>query len=148
MVSRDSLEWLKFARHDIDAAQQLYSQQQNPRQRPIEIIMYHCQQGAEKALKAYVVQHSKALTKKLQTHDMALLQQECAQQNIKFNNVRIIKHCANLDPFSVVIRYPYHNLPLTSSNASQGLNSAKRIYDFVCECLGLKKFYLPSLQYR
>ena len=108
MVNKDSLEWLKFARQDIDAAWQLFSQQQNPRKRPIEVIMYLCQQGAEKALKAYIVQH-KILTKNLQTHALQILRQECSQWQSQFNGMRIIKHCANLDPFSVAIRYPYHN---------------------------------------
>ena len=57
MVSRECIEWLRIAKMDITAAQQLYTQQQNPRHRPIEIILFHCQQGAEKALKAYLVQH-------------------------------------------------------------------------------------------
>ena len=57
MASQDCLEWLRYESMDIDSAQQLYTQQQNPRQRPIEIILYHCQQGAEKSLKAYMVQN-------------------------------------------------------------------------------------------
>jgi hypothetical protein len=81
---------LKFARQDIDAAQQLFSKQQNPRQRPIEIILYHCQQGAEKALKANIVQH-KVLTKDLQIHALQILRQACTQWSVHFNNARIIK---------------------------------------------------------
>jgi len=72
MVSKDCFEWLKFARQDINAAQQLFSQQQNPRHRPIEIILYHCQQGAEKALKAYIVNNG-ILTKKLQTNSLQMV---------------------------------------------------------------------------
>jgi len=53
MISKDCLEWLRYARMDIDAAHQLFSQQQNPRHRPIEVILYHCQQGGEKALKVF-----------------------------------------------------------------------------------------------
>ena len=82
MASKDCLEWLKFSKMDIDVAQQLFSQQQNPRHRPIEIILYHCQQA-------------------------------------------------------VIIRYPKHNFTLDSAIAQRGLKSAKRIYNFVCERLGL-----------
>ena len=138
MVSKDCCEWMKFASTDINAAQQLFSQQQNPRQRPIEIILYHCQQGAEKALKAYIVQNGSFPPK---THELQELRLLCKQWDSRFENVRLINHCAFLDPFSVVVRYPRHNISLDSNQASRGLNSAKRVYDFVCALLGLSKEY-------
>ena len=140
MASSDCLEWLRFAQMDINAAQDLFSNQQNPRHRPIEVIIYHCQQGAEKALKAYIVQHG-FLPKSIQVHDMQILRQTCSQWSTQFTNTRLIGHCAYLDPFSVVVRYPKHNLSLDSSHATRGLNSAKRVFDFVCMQLGLKKVY-------
>ena len=140
MASSDCLEWLRFARMDINAAQHLFSKQQNPRHRPIEVILYHCQQGAEKSLKAYIIQHG-SMTKNFQVHDMQVLRQTCTQWSKRFNNSHIIGHCAYLDPFSVVVRYPKHNLSLDSSHAKRGLNSSKRIYDFVCGLLGLEKAY-------
>ena len=82
MASNDCLEWLRYASMDIDAAQQLYSQQQNPRQRPIEIILYHCQQGAEKALKAFMVQNGHYPPK---THDLQDLRLICRQWDIRFD---------------------------------------------------------------
>jgi len=140
MAIKDCLEWLRFARLDIDAAQNLFSNQQNPRHRPIEVILYHCQQGAEKAMKAFIIQHGQ-ITKNLQVHDMQVLRQACAQWCVWFNKSHIIGHCAYLDPFSVVVRYPKHNLSLDSSHAKRGLNSSKRIYDSVCKFLGLDKVY-------
>ena len=139
MVSKDSLEWLRFSKIDINVAQQLFSQQQNPRHRPIEVILYHCQQGAEKALKAYMVSNGMFPPK---IHEMQELRIVCSQWDSKFCNARLIGHCAFLDPFAVIIRYPKHNLTLDSAIAQRGLNSAKRIYDFVCERLGLDKEYL------
>ena len=138
MVSDDCLEWLKYANMDIDAAQQLYAQRQNPRQRPIEIILYHCQQGAEKSLKAYMVQNGSFPPK---THELQKLRLICKQWNDKFDNYRLINHCTFLDPFGVRIKYPKHNMSLDSSQAARGLNSAKRIYDFVCVRLGIEKVY-------
>jgi len=138
MVSEDCLEWLMYASMDIDSAQQLYTQQQNPRQRPIEIILYHCQQGAEKSLKAYMVQNGFFPPK---THALQELRLICMQWNDLFGNARLFNHCTFLDPFGVRIRYPKHNISLDSSQAARGLNSARRIYDFVSERLGLKKTY-------
>ena len=137
MVTKDCLEWLRYSNMDIDAAEQLYSLQQNPRHRPIEIILYHCQQGAEKALKAFMVQNGKFPPK---THELQELRLICLQWNSKFENSRIIKHCAYLDPFSVVIRYPKHNISFDSAQAFRGLNSAKRIFNFVCQQLDIINF--------
>ena len=79
---------------DIDYAQQGFSQQQNPRHRPIELILYHCQQGAEKSLKAFIINNLDAgivLPKALQTHDLQLIRRACEQWNVHFNSMRIIK---------------------------------------------------------
>jgi len=138
MVSNDCLDWLRVAHMDISAAQDLYTKQQNPRRRPLEIILYHCQQGAEKALKAFIVQNG-PLTKSLQTHDMQVLRQACAQWDSSFNKTRIIGQCAKLDPFSVAIRYPKHNMPLNSKLALRGINNSQFIYNFVCGRLGIDK---------
>ena len=138
MVNIDCLDWLKYATMDIDAAHLLYTVAQNPRHRPIEIILYHCQQGAEKALKSYMVQHEVFPPR---THELQELRLICRQWDAKFDNVRLINHCVFLDPFGVIVRYPKHNLLLDSTHAARGLNSVKRIYDFVCERLGLNRVY-------
>jgi len=141
MVNLDCYEWLKYAKMDISAAQDLFIKQQNPRHRPIEIILYHCQQGAEKALKAYLVQHS-TLVKDMQTHKLQVLRLKCANWNSQFNKPRVLGHCAFLDPFSVAVRYPKHNILLDSALALRGLNSAKRVHNFVCERLKLDKSHM------
>jgi len=46
-------DWIRFARMDLGAA--IYLLGHNPL--PIEIICYHCQQSAEKAIKAVLVSH-------------------------------------------------------------------------------------------
>jgi len=141
MVTKDCLEWLRYARMDITAAQDLFLKQQNPRHRPIEIIMYHCQQGAEKALKSFLVQHG-VVTDDLKTHDMQIIRKSCAQFDSRFSKPRIISHCAFIDPFSVIIRYPKHSIPLDSSVALRGINSAKRVYNFVCGRLKLDESHM------
>jgi len=78
MVTNICLEWLSFARMDITAAQDLFKKQQNPRHRPIEIILYHCQQCAEKALKAFIIQHG-TLIRDLHIHNLQILRGACEQ---------------------------------------------------------------------
>ena len=50
-------EWRDFARGDLDSAHFL----QGARPLRVEIICYHCQQAAEKALKAVLIYHEEEL---------------------------------------------------------------------------------------
>ena len=50
MASKDCLEWLRYASMDIDAAQLLYSQQQNPRQWP---LVEELGSGMKRIIEAY-----------------------------------------------------------------------------------------------
>lgn len=47
------LEWLKFSQMDYSSAKYLFDSPLHPR--PLEIICYHSQQSAEKAVKALIV---------------------------------------------------------------------------------------------
>jgi HEPN domain-containing protein len=52
MTDLDSArEWLHFAQMDLSSAEYLLPM----RPRPTEIICYHCQQSAEKALKSILI---------------------------------------------------------------------------------------------
>ena len=46
-------DWLRFAQANYDSAKYLYDSPLHPK--PLEIICYHCQQAAEKAVKALIV---------------------------------------------------------------------------------------------
>ena len=93
MATPDCLEWLRLARMDITAAQDLFAIQQNPRHRPFEIILYHCQQGAEKALKAFIVQHG-TFTHDLQVHNLQVLRNACVKLDSHFSKSRIVGYCS------------------------------------------------------
>ena len=108
----------------------------NPRQRPFEIILYHCQQSAEKMLKAYLI-HKGATG---WGHDLDALRLQCAAFDNSFNSMRHAKHCAFLTAFASV-RYPDYSASIDAGDAARGLNSAKRIFDFVSERLGLEKTF-------
>lgn len=136
MINNDCAEWLRFARKDIKAADVLSTQ----REKDIEIILYHCQQAAEKALKAFLVNNN---TWSGKIHDLDILRNDCGNINSKFNGTRVIGHCDYLDNFGIAVKYPFHNMALSSKDAAKGLNSVKRIYDLVSEILGLGRYYFP-----
>jgi len=41
------------------------------------------------------------------------------------------------------VRYPDYSISIDAADAARGLNSAKRIFDFVSERLGLGRMYYP-----
>ncbi|SPF52644.1 hypothetical protein SBF1_5970006 [Candidatus Desulfosporosinus infrequens] len=55
-------EWLDFANKDISSAKYLLDM----RPVPLEIICYHCEQAAEKALKGYLILHDMELDSDMQ----------------------------------------------------------------------------------
>lgn len=65
-------EWLEFAAMDLDSAQFLLGM----RPVPVEIICYHCEQAAEKLLKAVLVA---ADVEPPKTHDLIQLCKKCAE---------------------------------------------------------------------
>ncbi len=90
-------EWVEFAERDYDAAN-LLAESHNP---PFEIIAYHCQQTAEKYLKAILIENDKPVP---HIHDLGKLNTECRKFQTELNVIQGI--CERLTPFGTVTRYP------------------------------------------
>ena len=60
-------EWLRYANMDLDLAKYVFATMHPA---PLEIICYHCQQAAEKFLKATVIAFDEEVEK---THDLSKL---------------------------------------------------------------------------
>jgi len=133
-------EWVRYAKNDMDVSIREMERECNPRHRHYEIIMMHCQQSAEKILKAYVIKNNPAINPKVFSHDLEAVRMECEKSNKKFSSPRLIKHIAFLSAF-IAARYPDFTFSIDASHAIRGINSAKRIFDFVSEQLGLEKVY-------
>ena len=69
----DVKEWVRFADMDVLSANHL-NEIQHPK--PLEIICYHCQQAAEKMLKALIITYDGELQK---THDLGLLTDQLSE---------------------------------------------------------------------
>jgi HEPN domain-containing protein len=63
------------------------------------VVCFHCQQMAEKYLKAYLIFHGKEIIK---THDIEFLLTECAEIDSEFSKIDPM----NLSDFGVSVRYP------------------------------------------
>lgn len=99
------------------------------RPKPLEIICYHCQQSAEKYLKAALVHFEKPIEK---THDLTFLAellQECVDVSDEF-----YRACASLTKYGVKARYP-HQIVTSQTDANRAIADAKKIQAWVREAL-------------
>lgn len=120
-MSIEYKEWVNYSEKDYIAAQFLMTAA-NP---PIEIICYHCQQSAEKLLKAFLIKNDIIPSR---THDLNLLVNECIKIE---NTVSILKkECNRLNDFGVNTRYP-NNMDLELEDAKIALKDAEKIKEFI-----------------
>jgi len=119
--SNISSDWLLYAENDLDAAQYLFDR---PFRKQIEIVCYHCQQAAEKALKAFLVFSDIEAPK---THDLAALCRRCALLEESFSEYLV--DCGDLSLYVANARYP-SKIEITETDAKEALRMAERIVSF------------------
>lgn len=116
-----SSEWLEFAEMDLSAAEYLLSM----RPLPVEIICFHCEQAAEKFLKAVLVQLG---IEPPRTHDLIQLCKICSDTDERFG--QLVDACVELTPYGVQTRYP-SNMELDARDVDCALRECRHIQDFV-----------------
>lgn len=114
-------EWLEIAKVDLESARFL----QKMRPIPLEIICYHCQQSAEKYLKAFLFYNNHKIIK---SHDLLFLNNFCKQIDKSFEKIE--EECLNLTDFGTNIRYPYP-LELEEIDMKVAIKNASKIQNFV-----------------
>lgn len=91
-------EWVRKAEEDFIVATALARRRKQPTP---NAVTFHCQQCAEKYLKAFLVRHSVVFSK---THDLLELHRLCLSVEPAFN--LIVDLLDLLNPYSVEFRYP------------------------------------------
>lgn len=119
-------EWLQRARLDDASADRLLSIQPPI----IETALFHCQQLAEKALKAYLVCYNRPFRR---THDLVELVSLCATLDATFSSLAGIAH--ELAPYAVTFRYPTEEPTPSLEQAQQRLQWARQVWSFVMDRL-------------
>lgn len=119
MAKKEALEWLRFAFDDLDAAIYLMGM----KKRSLEIICYHCQQCAEKSMKAIYAFHDLEIPR---THDSRVL---VSGLKSLYSFSELDARLAFLQPFSVSARYPFQIEIITGDDES-AVKAAKEIYIF------------------
>jgi HEPN domain-containing protein len=124
-MSGDNLDvgkWIRYALADHTAAVNMVLLH-NPI--PIEIVCYHCQQAAEKILKAYALAKNEPLIK---THDLVVLLNQCKGHSIEFD--KYAKSCMALTTYASLSRYP-SNVEITEQQMRQAMKDIQSIMSFV-----------------
>jgi len=114
----DVSEWVRVSREDFNVASLLGDV---PYLAP---ACYHCQQSAEKILKAYLIAKESKLTK---THELDELVKQCEKYSPDFGNFK--NACAELTQYATATRYP-PTTELTEFMMKQAIKYAGKILNF------------------
>lgn len=115
-VARElAVEWLGKADVDLSAASVLLSAGNL-----YEVVAFHAQQAAEKALKSYLVWHQVEFPK---THDISRLLALCA--SVETGLAESLADAAELTPYGVEYRYPGEYPPVSRKAAEDSFACAQ-----------------------
>ena len=116
-------EWLDLAEMDFGVAKHLF---ETYHPKPLEIICFHCQQAAEKAIKAVIVSYGEqgGMPK---LHDLSFLLGQV--RNMTDIDEKYFDYADTLTPYGVSLRYP-HELFLEEYHAEQAIKYAKEIMNW------------------
>lgn len=91
---------------------------------PFDTVCFHCQQAAEKILKAYLIANQKPYPI---THDLLLLLEQILSFNPEAEKLR--DTLATLAPYAVEIRYPDDYSMPTGQDAAEARRAAAEVYE-------------------
>jgi HEPN domain-containing protein len=120
--------WLTRASHDLRSARALAALSEPL----LDTAIYHCQQTAEKSVKAWLQSKDDPFPK---THDLEVLVEQAAGINPDFG--RFAKAASVLTPYASAFRYPGGSdepMP-TREEFDEALQHAQVIHDFVLNLL-------------
>lgn len=108
------------AKEDLDAAKKLAGIPDSSE----EIVLFHCQQAIEKALKAFLDANGIVYPK---THDLELLLSLCIKKDASFNQ---ISNITAFTPYAVEIRYD-EVIEVARSEVEELLNQTEQAVEFI-----------------
>ncbi len=126
-AKRDLIKaWLTKALHDLTAARTVTASAE-----PLfDVGAFHCQQAAEKAVKAYLVFRDHPFPK---THDVAELIDRAGDFEAGFDRWR--DAAGRLTQYATDARYPGLEMTLNQQEYDRAERAAAGFYEFVCSLL-------------
>lgn len=126
-------QWLEYADEDLKVARHSFSISEPP----YRLIAYHCQQCAEKYLKAYLVFH---LVDFPYTHNMGPLLDLCSQHG---SWVREIRQVEILSAYAMTARYPGET-DVMEADAQHAIKIAEQVRQTIRNVLSEEGFNLAK----
>lgn len=114
--------WLNRAEHDLYTARTMLGVD-NP---PTDVVCFHCQQRAEKCVKAFLVSMGREFPK---THDLMRLLTLCAEEHGEF--AKLEEDLMALADYAVEVRYVDDWRDILVDEAESALEAAERVISFV-----------------
>ncbi len=113
----EAKEWLSYAENDLGVAEHLFK---TYHPKPLAIIGFHCQQAAEKSVKALIVLYGSqgGMPKK---HDLFLLLNQI--KNMVNIDKKYYDYADVLAPYGIAVRYP-NELVLEEYHAEKAIRMA------------------------
>jgi len=119
-------QWLIKSHRDLKVAIALLNLQESL----LDAVVFHCQQSAEKALKAFLAYQDFSIKK---THDLSVLTTFCISFDSTF--VEIEDFADILTPYAPEFRYPGDAIEPELSEAEEAIMIAEKIFCFVVQRL-------------
>ena len=117
-------QWVRKAQNDLGSAKRLSSGQEVfP-----DTAVYHCQQAAEKVLKAYLTLTDVPFAK---IHDLSALVDECLKSDKAFEQLRDAAEV--LTPYGTAFRYPGEVLEPEASDVQEAITLAESVVNFIIQ---------------
>ena len=123
-MDNEYLNWLEFAKTDLGVANHL-NDKYYPR--PLAIICYHCQQAAEKAIKALII-YSGAKGGVPQKHNLSFLLDQ--MKNMYDIPEKYYDYADTLTPYGIAVRYP-NELPIDDRHVKEAIRYSAEIIDWI-----------------
>ena len=115
-------EWLNFAKEDLDTAKTLL----NSEYLFNRSICYHCQQSAEKDLKAYIIYLDLPLNK---THNLIKLVDQISELDKEITHLQKVVEV--LTDYIVTARYPDDSELITDEESKLAFNESEKINNYI-----------------
>lgn len=121
--------WLAKAENDLKNVEIILASQAESL--PLDTVCFHCQQAAEKFIKAFLVFHRKSFPF---THNLADLVAVCMQVDLSFAAIQ--RKAETLTPFAVEIRYPDDFYMPSRNETEEAFAVAMEVKAFVLTKMG------------
>ncbi len=119
---KETQAWLEKAVQDLQSAKWLLSSPDALH----NIVGFHCQQAAEKTLKAFLTWQDEPFEK---THSLVALVGKCLSFDQDLQDLR--QAAVTLTPYAVTFRYPGDLPELTLEEAERAYTLAEKVWNFL-----------------